>query len=43
LCGDFADIYAGKARMFAPENGVVEDPATGSSTGPLAAYMIKHK
>jgi trans-2,3-dihydro-3-hydroxyanthranilate isomerase len=31
------------SRMFAPENGVVEDPATGSSTGPLAAYMIKHK
>ena len=31
------------ARMFAPEYGVVEDPATGSSTGPLAAYMIRHK
>ena len=29
--------------MFAPEHGVVEDPATGSSTGPLAAYMIRHK
>jgi len=27
------------SRMFAPEHGVVEDPATGSSTGPLAAYM----
>jgi trans-2,3-dihydro-3-hydroxyanthranilate isomerase len=31
------------SRMFAPENGIVEDPATGSSTGPLAAYMIRHK
>jgi len=31
------------ARMFAPEYGIVEDAATGSSTGPLAAYMIRHK
>jgi trans-2,3-dihydro-3-hydroxyanthranilate isomerase len=31
------------SRMFAPEHGVAEDPATGSSTGPLAAYMIKHE
>ncbi len=30
------------SRMFAPEYGIVEDPATGSSTGPLAAYMIRH-
>jgi trans-2,3-dihydro-3-hydroxyanthranilate isomerase len=30
------------ARMFAPEHGVVEDPATGSATGPLAAYMLRH-
>jgi trans-2,3-dihydro-3-hydroxyanthranilate isomerase len=30
------------SRMFAPEHGVVEDPATGSSTGPLAAYMQKY-
>ena len=30
------------SRMFAPEHGVVEDPATGSSTGPLAAYMMRH-
>jgi len=30
------------SRMFAPEHGVVEDAATGSSTGPLAAYMIRH-
>jgi trans-2,3-dihydro-3-hydroxyanthranilate isomerase len=30
------------SRMFAPEHGVVEDPATGSATGPLAAYMMRH-
>ncbi len=30
------------ARMFGPEHGIVEDPATGSSTGPLAAYMMAH-
>jgi trans-2,3-dihydro-3-hydroxyanthranilate isomerase len=31
------------ARMFAPEYGIAEDPATGSSTGPLAAYMMRHE
>jgi trans-2,3-dihydro-3-hydroxyanthranilate isomerase len=30
------------SRMFAPEHGVVEDPATGSVTGPLAVYLRKH-
>ncbi len=30
------------SRMFAPEHGVVEDPATGSATGPLAAFMMHH-
>lgn len=30
------------SRMFAPAYGIAEDPATGSSTGPLAAYMIQH-
>jgi trans-2,3-dihydro-3-hydroxyanthranilate isomerase len=29
--------------MFAPEYGIAEDPATGSSTGPLASYLMKHK
>jgi len=28
------------SRMFAPEYGVIEDPATGSSTGPLALFMM---
>lgn len=30
------------SRMFAPHFGVPEDPATGSATGPLAIYMMKH-
>ena len=30
------------SRMFAPEYGVMEDPATGSATGPLALYMMQH-
>ena len=30
------------SRMFAPEYGIPEDPATGSATGPLAAYMVRH-
>lgn len=39
----FAPVESGAySRMFAPEYGIVEDPATGSSTGPLAAYMKRH-
>lgn len=30
------------SRMFANDFGIVEDPATGSATGPLAAYMITY-
>lgn len=30
------------SRMFAPEYGIAEDPATGSSTGPLAVYMLRN-
>jgi trans-2,3-dihydro-3-hydroxyanthranilate isomerase len=30
------------SRMFAPDHGIVEDPATGSVTGPLAAFMKKY-
>ncbi len=30
------------SRMFAPEYGIAEDPASGSCTGPLAAFMMKH-
>lgn len=31
-----------RARMFAPELGVVEDAATGSAAGPLGAYLVRH-
>jgi len=31
-----------KTRMFAPEHGVVEDPATGSAAGPLAIHLLRH-
>ncbi|MGP6188930.1 MAG: PhzF family phenazine biosynthesis protein [Vulcanimicrobiaceae bacterium] len=30
------------ARMFAPMSGVPEDPATGSATGPLGAYLAEY-
>ncbi|MBV8198611.1 MAG: PhzF family phenazine biosynthesis protein [Candidatus Eremiobacteraeota bacterium] len=30
------------SRMFGPQLGVAEDPATGSATGPLALFMMKH-
>ena len=35
-------VQGAYSRMFAPEHGVTEDPATGSATGPLAAYMMRH-
>ena len=36
---DSADAYS---RMFAPQLGVPEDPATGSASGPLGAYLVRH-
>lgn len=40
----FAPEPAGAySRMFAPHtSGVPEDPATGSASGPLAAYLVLH-
>lgn len=39
----FAPTESGAySRTFAPQLGVPEDPATGSATGPLAAFMMKH-
>lgn len=37
---DRATVYS---RMFAPELGVAEDPATGSASGPLGCYLVRHK
>jgi trans-2,3-dihydro-3-hydroxyanthranilate isomerase len=31
-----------KTRMFAPADGVREDPATGSAAGPLAVHLARH-
>src|SRR6266536_616424 len=31
-----------KTRMFAPDLGVQEDPATGSAAGPLAVHLARH-
>lgn len=30
------------SRMFAPALGISEDPATGSASGPLGAYLLKY-
>ena len=35
-----ATVYS---RMFAPEMGITEDPATGIATGPLGCYLVRHK
>jgi trans-2,3-dihydro-3-hydroxyanthranilate isomerase len=37
--GSEATVYS---RMFAPQSGVAEDPATGSASGPLGAYLVRH-
>jgi trans-2,3-dihydro-3-hydroxyanthranilate isomerase len=31
------------SRMFAPELGVTEDPATGIASGALGCYLVRHK
>lgn len=37
--GSTETVYS---RMFAPEFGIVEDPATGSASGPLGCYLVRH-
>jgi trans-2,3-dihydro-3-hydroxyanthranilate isomerase len=37
--GDNATVYS---RMFAPEVGIPEDPATGIASGPLGCYLVRH-
>ena len=37
---DQATVYS---RMFAPGLGVQEDPATGSASGPLGCYLVRHR
>jgi trans-2,3-dihydro-3-hydroxyanthranilate isomerase len=28
--------------MFAPDFGIIEDPATGSAAGPVGCYVVHH-
>jgi trans-2,3-dihydro-3-hydroxyanthranilate isomerase len=37
---DKATVYS---RMFAPDLGIGEDPATGSASGPLGSYLVRHR
>jgi len=30
-----------RARMFAPQAGIIEDPATGSACGPMGCYLVR--
>lgn len=30
------------SRMFAPSQGIIEDPATGSASGPVGCYLLTH-
>lgn len=38
--GDRAVTYS---RMFAPQFGIIEDPATGGASGPLGSYLVHHR
>jgi trans-2,3-dihydro-3-hydroxyanthranilate isomerase len=37
--GSAETVYS---RMFAPGFGIIEDPATGSASGPLGCYLVHH-
>jgi trans-2,3-dihydro-3-hydroxyanthranilate isomerase len=37
-----SDEATAYSRMFAPAHGVLEDPATGSASGPLGCYLVSH-
>ncbi len=42
-----ANCFAGsgtqwKTRMFAPGDGIPEDPATGSAAGPIACHLARY-
>jgi trans-2,3-dihydro-3-hydroxyanthranilate isomerase len=38
--GKKSTVYS---RMFAPELGITEDPATGIASGPLGCYLVRHR
>jgi len=37
------DAATAYSRMFAPALGVQEDAATGSASGPLGCYLVRHR
>ena len=37
---DSATTYS---RMFAPQFGIIEDPATGGASGPLGSYLVRQR
>jgi trans-2,3-dihydro-3-hydroxyanthranilate isomerase len=37
-----ADEATAYSRMFAPDLGIAEDPATGGASGPLGCYLVRH-
>jgi trans-2,3-dihydro-3-hydroxyanthranilate isomerase len=37
-----SDRATAYSRMFAPAFGIGEDPATGSASGPLGCYLVRH-
>jgi trans-2,3-dihydro-3-hydroxyanthranilate isomerase len=38
-----SDRATAYSRMFAPDLGISEDPATGIASGPLGCYLVRHK
>ena len=40
--GDAGDGATTYSRMFAPQLGIIEDPATGGASGPLGSYLVHH-
>ena len=36
---EFSTVHT---RMFAPPIGIIEDPATGSASGALGAYLVQN-
>ena len=35
-------VFVAHSRMFAPEFGITEDPATGIASGPLGSYLVHY-
>jgi len=35
-------VFVVHSRMFAPDFGITEDPATGIASGPLGCYLVRH-